>query len=281
MPPTDYDRFRVEPITPHLGAEVRGVDMRDADDELVSLLRQAWLDWKMLGFRDQDLSTEEHIAFGRRFGELEVHPFTADNGHDEIVLLDSEGPGPYRANFWHSDVTFRERPPDGSILKGAIIPAVGGDTAWADMERAYDMLDDDTKDRIEHATATHSLTVSFGRIMSAEEQERQLEQFPDQHHPVVRVHPETGRRALFVNLAFVSRIDDMDPDEGAALLATLCDTVHRLELQARFRCRRGSFAMWDNRCTQHYGIVDYEGRRRMERVTLVGSIPQGPAAETT
>ena len=150
---------------------------------------QAWVDWKVLFFRDQHVSVEDHIAFGRQFGELEIHPFLPNDGHPEIVVLDTASDGPSRAERWHTDVTFREAPPTGSILRGRIIPPVGGDTLWADMEAAYERLDDATKERIEHLTATHTLRINFGKRLSPEALEQKLVEYPDQHHPVVRVHP--------------------------------------------------------------------------------------------
>ena len=272
---TDYDGFRVDPLTPRIGAEVVGVHMGEVDAGLAGEIHQAWMDWKVLFFRDQDISAAEHIAFGRRFGELEIHPFLPNDGNPEIVVLDSRGSGPYKANYWHTDVTFRRCPPMGSILRGRIIPSVGGDTCWIDMERVYEDLDDDTKELLEGRTATHSVRKSYAKRMSPEELEREVEKFPDQHHPVVRTHPVTGRRCLFVNRSFVMSIDGLEPDESDALLARLVDRgmYGQLEHQVRFRWREGSFAMWDNRSTQHYAVHDYAERRRVERVTLVGDLP--------
>ena len=212
---TTYGPITLEPLTGTIGAEiVTGATIGPLDDETVIHLHQAWVDWKVLFFRDQHVSVEDHIAFGRQFGELEVHPFLPNNGHPEIVVLDTANDGPSRAERWHTDVTFREAPPTGSVLRGRIIPPVGGDTLWADMEQAYEQLDDTTKERIEHLTATHTLRTSFGRRLSPEELEQKLTEYPDQHHPVVRVHPVTGRRSLFVNDSFTEQLDDIDPDEG-------------------------------------------------------------------
>ena len=157
MSTTTYGPIRVEPLTGTIGAEVvAGAGIGTLDDETFAHLHAAWLDWKVLFFRDQPVSVEDHIAFGRQFGELEIHPFLPNDGHPEIVVLDTANDGPSRAERWHTDVTFREAPPTGSILRGRIIPPVGGDTLWADMEAAYDRLDDATKERIEHLTATHT-----------------------------------------------------------------------------------------------------------------------------
>lgn len=276
---TTFGPIEVEPLTGTLGAEVvRGAHIGVLDDETRAHLHDAWMAWKVLFFRDQDPSVEEHIAFGRQFGELEIHPFLPNDGHAEIVVLDTAGEGPSRAENWHTDVSFREAPPTGSILRGRIIPPVGGDTLWADAEAAYDRLPDEVKERIEHLTATHSLRNNFGRRLAADELEAKLAEFPDQHHPVVRIHPVTGRRSVFVNKPFVTGIDDVERDEAAALLRTLLDAVTSPSVQVRFRWRPGSFAMWDNRNTQHFASQDFgTERRRVERVTLLGEPPLGPA----
>jgi taurine dioxygenase len=269
----------LDPLTGTIGAEVvEGASIGVLDDETVEHLHAAWVDWKVLFFREQAVSVEEHISFARQFAELEIHPFLPNDGHPEIVVLDSAGTAPSRAERWHTDVTFREAPPTGSVLRGRIIPAVGGDTLWADMEQAYDDLDDSTKEKIEDLTATHTLRTSFGKRLSTEELEQKLEEYPDQHHPVVRVHPVSGRRSLFVNASFVDTIDGVDDDEGAALLARLLATVNQPTYQVRFRWRTDSFAMWDNRTTQHCAAQDFgDARRRVERVTLLGERPFGPS----
>ena len=273
---TTYGPFTLEPVTGALGAEVTGARIGPLDEERLHHLHDAWMHWKVLFFRDQAVSTDDHIAFGRCFGELEIHPFLPNDGHPEIVVLDTAGTGPSRAESWHTDVSFRESPPMGSILRGRIVPSVGGDTLWVDMARAYEDLDDDLQARIETLTATHTLRNSFGRRLSPEELEAKLAEFPDQHHPLVRVHPVTGRRSLFVSPPFLSAIDDVEPDEGRRLLARLNEQTVKPSFQVRFRWREGSFAMWDNRCTQHCAAQDFVGRRRMERVTLLGDRPFGP-----
>lgn len=275
---TTFGPIEVEPLTGNLGAEiVAGAHIGELDEERLGHLHDAWMAWKVLFFRDQDATVEEHIAFGRQFGELEIHPFLPDNGHPEIVVLDTAGEGPSRAENWHTDVSFREAPPLGSILRGRILPPVGGDTLWADTEAAYDRLPDDVKERIEPLTATHSLRRTFGRRLDRDELDAKLAEFPDQHHPVVRLHPVTGRRSIYVNRPFVTGIDGVEPDEGAHLLGTLLDAVTSPSVQVRFRWRPGSFAMWDNRNTQHYASQDFgTHRRRVERVTLRGDRPFGP-----
>ena len=272
---TDYERFRVDPYTPSIGAEVHGLALDRVDDETCALLRRAWLDWKVLFFRHQPISVEAHIDFARRFGELEVHPFIVDDGrHPELIVIDST-PEELRASpRWHSDTTWRERPALGSILRMSIAPETGGDTMWADMERAYDELDDDMKVRIEGRFAVHSFVFSFGGDMSAPQLEEMLEKYPPVRHPIVRTHPETGRRSLYVNRSFTTHVEDMDTKESEGLLHRLYETAAVPERQVRFRWQADSFAWWDNRSTQHRVVVDFHpSRRRIERVTIAGDRP--------
>ena len=271
----DYDRIKVEPITGSIGAEVGGVDLREIDDELIAELHDAWMAHKVLFFRDQDLTQEQHIAYGAAFGELEIHPFTDNHaGHPEIIVLESTPEKFSAAEIWHSDVTFRECPPLGSILYGRIIPPYGGDTCWANMELAYEMLPDDIKEQIDGQVAIHSFIKTFGRSMTAEEQAKVREEYPDQKHPIVRTHPVTGAKSLFVNRNFTMGIDGMTADESRPLRRLLCAQAHIPEVQCRFRWKPGSIAQWDNRCTQHYAVPDHGGHhRRVERVTLLGDRP--------
>jgi len=272
---TDYGDFVVRPLTPRLGAEVVGVEMADVDESLAQSVHQAWMDWKVLFFRDQILEPAQHIRFAALFGEPEIHPYVPKDGNAEVVVLDSAGEGPARANFWHTDVSFREKPPLGSVLRGRIIPDVGGDTSWIDMEQVYEDLTDDLKDKLDGATATHTMRNTFGAHLSPAELELELEKYPDQHHPVVRTHPVTDRKCLYLNAPFVSHLDGMDSAESKALLKRLYGAIYsKLEHQVRFRWQPNSFAMWDNRCTQHYAIYDYTERRRVERVTLMGDRPR-------
>jgi taurine dioxygenase len=272
----DYDRIRVAPLTGSLGAEVEGVDLADVDDDLFTELHRAFLAHKVLFFRDQPLSPASHVAFGRRWGDLEVHPFIRGHPeHPEILVLESTAEKPDAAQSWHSDVTFRPCPSLGSILRGRVVPPVGGDTVWADMERAYEGLSDRLKDRIEGAVAVHSMEKVFGRHMTPDEREAALAEHPPQRHPVVRTHPETGRRSLFVNGPFTMRIEGLEPAESDELLRRLITQPSVPQYQCRFRWRPDSVAMWDNRCTQHYAVPDFfPQHRRMERVTVVGDRPR-------
>lgn len=271
----DYDRITVEPLTGSIGAEIGNVDLRVLDGDMIAEIQRAWIDHKVLFFRDQDLTQEQHVAYGRALGELEVHPFSPNvPDHPEILVLESTPESFQAAEVWHSDVTFRESPPLGSILFGRTIPPYGGDTCWANMELAYELLPDDLKEQIQDRVAIHSYSKTFGRNMSDEERAKAQEEFPDQKHPIVRTHPVTGAKSLYVNRAFTVGIDGMTQDESRELRHRLYEQSRIPEIQCRFRWRPNSIAQWDNRCTQHYAVPDHGGsHRRMERVTLLGDRP--------
>lgn len=271
----DYNRIRVAPVTGSIGAEVDNLDLRDFDDEIIAEIKDAWLAHKVLFFRDQDLTHAQHVDYGRALGELEIHPFAPKvDGHPEILVLESSPDRFSAAQVWHSDVTFRECPPLGSALLARTIPPYGGDTMWANMELAYEMLPDSVKEQIADRYAIHSYVKAFGASMTAEKKEAAATEYPDMKHPVVRTHPETGAKGLFVNKIFTLTFDGETPDESRDLRHRLYDQAAIPEIQCRFRWRPGSLAQWDNRCTQHYAVPDYRGfHRRVERVTLIGDRP--------
>ena len=269
--------IKVEPITAVLGAEVSGVDMADVDDATRDELRQAWMDHKVLVLRDQDITTEQHIAFGRLFGELEIHPFTdSTDGYPEIVLLEAGGDTgkTFVAAGWHSDVTWRAEPSLGSILRGVAVPEVGGDTCFASACEAYQRLSTEWKDRVDDLVAVHDYMNVFGRQVPAEEREAMREQYPAQQHPVIRTHPETGERAIYTNIGFTSHIEGVSDDESATILRHLERAIMNPSVQCRVRWRPNTFVMWDNRSTQHSATNDFlPAYRRMERVTITGDRP--------
>jgi taurine dioxygenase len=266
----------LEPLTATIGAEVRGVDLADDHDEsLIEAIREALLEWKVLFFRDQHrLDRTRHIAFGRRFGELEVHPITPAGQEQPEVFVIPAG-GKFRApDTWHSDVTWRPEPSMGSILRAVELPPLGGDTLWADMGKAFDLLDDETKDLVDGLRATHDYASAFGRGKPPEVQAEMRAKHPTVEHPVVRTHPETGRKTLYVNVAFTRSIVGMDDDESRRLLLRLYRQSTIVDVQCRFRWSPGSVAFWDNRATQHVVSNDFlPARRVMERVTVVGDKP--------
>ncbi len=266
----------VEPLTATIGAEVGGVDLGDVDGDTFEALRKAFIDHKVLVFRDQHLSIDEHIAFGRRWGDLEVHPFAPGvEDQPEIVVVESTPERTYAADRWHSDVTWRPEPSLGSILRARVVPPVGGDTLWADACSAYDRLDDDWKARIDDKIAVHDFTRVFGGRLDADELARKRAEHPPVRHPVVRTHPETGARGIYTNRAFTSHIADVDADESEAILDHLERAMADPNVQCRLRWQVDTVAMWDNRCTQHFATNDFwPAHRRMERVTIVGDRPR-------
>jgi taurine dioxygenase len=274
-----FTRFGVSPLTTRIGAEIDGIDLGgDLSDEDIAEIRRALLTWKVIFFRDQDISEEQHIAFARRFGDLEIHPVTPkDQPNPEIFHLrpvkwsGSEGRRS-GADLWHSDVTWRETPSLGSILRGRIIPEIGGDTMFADMVAAYEGLSPAMKDWVCTLTAVHDGSV-FARLSGKPDSDF-LDRFPPQEHPVVRTHPETGERALYVNVAFTTHIKGLSRKESDWLLDHLYAQAAIPEYQVRFRWRPNSFAFWDNRACQHYAVGDYyPAMRAMERVTITGDRP--------
>jgi len=268
--------IEVEPLTATIGAEISGVDLADdLDDAVIAELRAALLEWKVLFFRDQArLDRTGHVSFGRRFGELEIHPITPKDQEQPEVFVIPAG-GKFRApDTWHSDVTWRPEPSLGSILRAVTLPPLGGDTLWADMAKAYDLLDEHTKERIEGRAATHDYASAFGQGQPAEVQDRMRAEHPTVEHPIVRTHPETGRKTLYVNVAFTRSIVGMDDAESRKLLDRLYRQSTIVDVQCRFRWRPGSVAFWDNRATQHVVSNDFlPAKRVMERVTIVGDKP--------
>lgn len=277
--------LRVDPCGPVLGAEVRGVRIEEAVDETVANALRALLNrHKVLFLRDVDLTRDQHLALGRVFGGLEGHPVIAHvPSYPEILdirgaegrVVDADGDRRFRAlDKWHSDVTFRAKPSFGAVLRARELPAIGGDTLWCDAAAAYQGLSDPVKALIEGRTATHDLLFDFGDRVAPERRAVMAAKFPPQHHPIVRTHPDTGERVLFVNASFTSRIDDMDDSEGAGLLRHLLDQFKTPEYHVRFRWSANAIAIWDNRSTQHYPVADYwPAKRRMERVTIAGDTP--------
>jgi taurine dioxygenase len=283
-PTSTYVHFGVSPLTPRIGAEIEGVTLSaELPDEVVSEIRKALLTYKVIFFREQDISQEQHIAFARRFGELEVHPATPkDQPNPEVFHLKpvnwaqgEASAGAKRhsgADVWHSDVTWRETPSLGSILRGRVIPLVGGDTLWSDMVAAYEGLSPAMKDWVCTLTAVHDGSI-FARLQGKPASDFHKD-FPPQRHPVVRTHPETGERGLYVNTVFTTHIEGLSERESDWLLDHLCAQAAIPEYQCRFRWRENSIAFWDNRACQHYAVGDYApAMRHMERVTFVGDKP--------
>lgn len=268
--------FSVKKISPHIGALISGIDLtKDVSREICHQLKEVLLEAKVLFFRDQDISLEQHLAFARQFGELEVHPFAPTHkDHPEVLVISHSKESRGKENFWHSDVTWRKEPSLGSILRAKKVPETGGDTLFSDMYAAYDNLSDEIKKKVEGRVAVHDFGRVFGRKLSPEKQQEMREKYPLSEHPIIRTHPETGRKAIYVNTAFTDSIKDMDKTESDTLLAHLYSQASIPEHQCRFQWQPNSIAFWDNRACQHYAASDYWPEERvMERVTIVGDKP--------
>ncbi len=267
--------FDLKPLSPVIGAELHGIDLReDLSDAAIAAIRQALLDWKVIFFRDQNISRAQHIAFARRFGDLEIHPATPKDQPDPEVLRIEHGPNSKgQENAWHSDVTWRATPSLGSILRSIEIPPVGGDTLFANMEAAYEGLSPEMKRFACGLTAKHDIARVFAKRLGKEADELRAK-YPVQDHPVVRTHPETGRRAIYVNTAFTDGINGLTKKESDWLLEHLYAQAANPEIQCRFRWTPNALAFWDNRSSQHFAASDYFPQRRvMERVTVKGDRP--------
>ncbi len=278
--------IHVEPLTCTIGAELSNVQLGAAahDAGLIAEIRALLLKHRVLFFRDQDISRAEHVAFARHFGELEDHPVVgSDPEHPGLVRIykSPETPADRYENAWHTDATWREKPPFGCVLRCVECPPVGGDTMWANMVEAYARLPGDIKAKIAGLRARHSIEASFGAAMPMERRLALKAQFPDAEHPVVRTHPETGEKVLFVN-GFSTHFTNFHTPEhvrfgqdyqpGAAqLLSYLISQAQIPEYQVRFRWKPNSVAFWDNRSTQHYAVMDYPPcHRKMERAGIMG-----------
>jgi taurine dioxygenase len=280
---------KIERLTQHIGAELVGVNLAEAvrNDDLFGEIKAALLDHKVLFLRDQDISRADHVAFAQRFGQLEDHPVAgSDPDHPGLVRIykDENSPPDFYENSWHADTTWREAPQMGAVLRCVACPPVGGDTMWANMERAYEDLADHIKETIAPLKARHSIEASFGARMPEDKRLALKAQFPDAEHPVVRTHPETGAKSLYV-CGFTTHFTNFhtaanvrygqDYAPGAAqLLHYLIGRAQIPEYQVRWRWQPGSMAIWDNRCTQHYAVMDYPPCvRRMERAGIIGDKP--------
>ncbi|CAG4893566.1 TauD/TfdA dioxygenase family protein [Paraburkholderia saeva] len=281
--------MRVEQLTCAIGAEIIGVKLADAihDDGLFAALRGLLLRHRVLFLRDQDFTRAEHVAFARRFGELEDHPVArSDPDHPGLVRIykSPDQPDDRYENVWHTDATWRDAPPFGCVLRCVECPPLGGDTMWANMVLAWENLPARIKAQISELRARHSIEASFGAAMPIEKRLALKAQFPDAEHPVVRTHPDTGEKILFVN-AFTTHFtnyhtaarvrfgQDYNPG-GSQLLAWLISQAYIPEHQVRWRWARNSVAIWDNRCTQHYAVMDYAAcHRKMERAGIIGDVP--------
>lgn len=272
--------FEVERVGRYLGAEIRGLDLKKGmDPKTFAAFEAALIEHKVVYLRDQHLTTAEHVAISRQFGELEVHPFRPEGEYPEIMVLDNHKDNPVLStDVWHSDTTFRQRPTKYTILRCQIMPKTGGDTLWCDMEAVYESLSPSFRNMIAGLKAVHdfqNFRVLFKKTPEDQERLRRMEElYPNPTHPVVRTHPVSGRKCLYVNPQFTVRIDGLHADESRALLDLMFAQVHVPEFQFRVRWSPGMILFWDNSSTQHYAANDYyPERRRMERTAVIGTEP--------
>jgi taurine dioxygenase len=280
---------KVEKLACHIGAELSGISLAEAahNDDLFGAIRAELLEHKVLFLRNQDISSADHVSFAERFGSLEDHPVIgSDPENPGLVRIykDENSPPDHFENAWHCDATWRDAPPMGAVLRCVACPPVGGDTMWANMAKAYADLPDHVKATIESLKARHSIEASFGARMSEEKRHALKAQFPDAEHPVVRTHPETGEKVLFVS-GFATHFSNFHTSDNvrygqdfapgsAQLLAYLIGRAAIPEYQVRWRWQPNSVAIWDNRCTQHYAVMDYQPCvRKMDRAAITGDKP--------
>lgn len=258
------NHWQINRLAGALGAEVRGVDLSSPSNEDIERIKSELLEHQVLFFPEQHLSVDEHVALGPHFGEMEGHPHLNNvEGHPELFELVASGGGV--ADEWHTDLTFREQPAKMSILRMVKCPEAGGDTLWTSLTAAYDALSAPMKDLCEGLTALHD-AAPHNR--------------PDKMaiHPVVRVHPDSGKKALYVNEHFTRRIVEMSAEESRMLLDYLTRWVASNQFTVRYRWAEGTVAMWDNRATQHCVLNDFEGERIIHRVTIMGDEVEGARA---
>jgi taurine dioxygenase len=269
-----YSRLTLRPLAPTVGAEVRGVDLAQLDDETFAEVHRALLEWKVLFFRDQAVTADDQRAFAMRFGPLEEHPFITRGDTADVVRFEKDDRAKGYENVWHNDVTWRERPALGAVLRAIEVPELGGDTLFCDMAVAYDNLPEALRTEIDGLRAVHDFSPTFGLLLDPETRAEMQKKYPPVEHPIVRRHPETGRKTLFVNPIFTTHVAGMDRDASRALLDRLYRQATFPEYQCRWTWRANDVAMWDNRAVQHYANSDYwPARRVMERVAIVGDRP--------
>ena len=272
--------FEINRLSPTIGGELLGVDLRkDLTSEVKDLIYEALLVYKVIFFRDQDLTTDQHIHFSKNFGDLEVHPFAPfKDGYPEVLKITHNEKSRGRENTWHSDVTWRKEPSLGSVLRMLEKPENGGDTLFSDMYAAYDDLTDEVKQKLEGAVAVHDFVGFRKRLIKEGKSPKEIEafnkKFPMPEHPVFRTHPDTGKKVIYVNRAFTQYIKGWEEDESKDMLDFLYSRASTPEYQCRFAWENNSIAFWDNRACQHYANSDYWPQiRRVERVTIIGDQP--------
>jgi taurine dioxygenase len=272
--------FKVKPIAAALGAELHGVDLcNDLQPEVYAEIRKLLIKHKVIFFRDQDISPQQHKALAESFGPVQTHPaYDTVAGFPEITILESTAEKPSKIEMWHSDMTFRQHPPLGSVLRSRICPPKGGDTMWASMSAAYDGLSKGMQKFLSNLNAEHDFSYGFKESLAEPGGKERLAEAvkdnPPVQHPVIRVHPESKQKVIFVNALFTTKIIGLPPKESSAILDFLYDHSITAEYTCRFNWEPNSIAIWDNRSTQHKPINDYfPAHRLLERVAIDGDKP--------
>ena len=272
--------FTVQPLACALGAELSGVDLTlELSPKIFKELRRLLVEYEVVFFRDQDISPAQHRSLAASFGPLQTHPaYNTVEGFPEITILESTAENPSKIEAWHSDMTFREHPPLGTVLRSKIIPAQGGDTLWASMTAAYDGLSTPMQKFLADLTAEHDFSYGFKESLAEPGGKERLAQAvkdnPPVRHPVIRVHPESNQKVIFVNALFTTKIIGLPEKESSAILQFLYDHVITAEYTCRFKWEPNSIAIWDNRSTQHKPINDYfPSHRLLQRVAIDGDKP--------
>lgn len=272
--------FDVTPIAGALGAEIRGIDLRESlQPEQAAQVRRLLVEHEVIFFRDQDIEPAQQKALALTFGPLQTHPaYDTVPGFPEITILESTAERPTRIEAWHSDMTFRRHPPMGTVLRSVVVPPRGGDTLWASMTAAYDGLSAPMRRLLEGLEAVHDFAHGFRESLAEPGGRERLADAvaanPPQRHPVIRTHPESGKKVLFVNSLFTTHIEGLPRAESEALLDFLFAHVSTAEYSCRFHWAPHSIAVWDNRSTQHKPINDYfPAHRKLHRITIDGDRP--------
>jgi taurine dioxygenase len=272
--------LEIKPMAGALGAEVRGLDLsRELSDENTLRLRKLLNEYEVIFFRDQDISPGRQKALALTFGPLQTHPaYDTVEGFPEITILESKPDKPTKIEAWHTDMTFREHPPMATVLKSVVVPPKGGDTLWSSMTAAYDGLSYQMQKFLDGLTAVHDFSYGFKESLAEPGGSERLADAvaanPPVRHPVIRTHPETGKKVIFVNSLFTTHIEGLRASESEALLSMLFTHVTTAEYTCRFQWEPHSIAIWDNRSTQHKPVNDYfPAHRRMERITVDGDRP--------
>jgi taurine dioxygenase len=280
-----YQHIEVNPISGACGAVISGIDIsQDLDEQSLNEVKRAFHENLVIFFHDQDITEEQHKTFGRKFGTLNIHPrYVPLEDHPEIIPIRKDPAHTTNVGgIWHQDLTHLKEPPLGSILYALEVPSAGGDTMFANQYLAYEALSNGMKDLLDGMVAVHDNLIQSPKISANRNSTRSSklredldeEDEPEMEHPVVVIHPETGRKALYVNSIRTRRFKDMTEEESKPLLNYLVEHSYQPEFTCRFKWKKGSVAFWDNRCLMHFALNDYPGQRRyMNRVTVNGKRP--------